>query len=121
MDTVIKIIGLLFIGASLLYMIKPNIMKRIMDFFKQGRRIYFAGVIRLVLAVIFLLGARECDIAWVIAAFGILFIISGLLVFIIGTEKLKTMLEWYQQQSLLLLRSLAGIGVLIGLAVIYAA
>ena len=75
MDIIIKIIGIAFILLAIVYLLKPDVMKALMEFFKQGRRIYFAGLIRFVLAIIFLLAARECDITWVIVAFGILFII----------------------------------------------
>jgi uncharacterized protein YjeT (DUF2065 family) len=92
-----------------------------MEFFKQGKRLYFAGLIRFALAIIFLLGARECDITWVIAAFGILFIISGLLIFTLGLEKLRAILDWYQKQPLLLLRVLALIALAVGAVIIYAA
>jgi len=35
-----------------------------MEFFKQGTRLYFAALLRLVLAVIFLLAARQCSQFW---------------------------------------------------------
>ena len=121
MQIVIQIVGIVIIIAAIMYLLKPGVMKRLMEFFKQGKRIYFAGLIRLVLAVVFLLGARECDITWVIAAFGILFLISGLLIFILGLEKLKSIIDWYQRQSVLLLRVVAVIALAIGAVIIYSA
>jgi len=121
MDTVIKILGIIFVFIAIVYLLKPEAMNRMMDFFKQGKRIYFAGLIRFVLAVVFLLGARECDIPWVIATLGIVFLISGLLIFMLRLEKLKSILEWYQEQSLLLLRVIASIALLVGAIVIYSA
>ncbi len=121
MQIVIQIVGIVIIIAAIVYLLKPGVMKRLMEFFKQGKRIYFAGLIRLVLAVVFLLGARECDITWVIAAFGILFLISGLLIFILGLEKLKSIIDWYQKQSVLLLRVVAVIALAIGGVIIYSA
>ena len=121
MDIIVKIVGVVIIIAAIVYLLKPGVMKWLMEFFKQGKRIYFAGLIRLVLAVVFLLGARECDITWVIAAFGILFLISGLLIFILGLEKLKSIIDWYQKQSVLLLRVVAVIALAIGGVIIYSA
>ena len=121
MDTVIKVIGIVFVCVAIVYLLKPNVMKWLMEFFKQGKRIYFAGLIRFVLAVIFLLAARECKNFWVIFAFGILFIISGLLIFVLGSKRLKSMIEWYQKQSVLLLRVIALITLAIGAVIIYAA
>ena len=121
MDVVIKFLGVVFFLLGLVYLIKPVVFKRIMEFFKQGRRIYFAGLIRFVLAVVFLLGARECDVAWVIAAFGVLFIISGLLVFTLGLDRLKSIINWYQQQPVLILRVVALIVMIVGAIVFYSA
>jgi uncharacterized protein YjeT (DUF2065 family) len=106
---------------TIVYFLKPDIMKRLMEFFKQGRRIYFAALLRLVLAVVFLLTARQCSHFWVIFAFGILFIISGLLIFILGLEKVKSYISWWQKQPLVLLRVMALIGLAIGALIIYSA
>ena len=121
MDTVIKVIGILFICIAVVYLLKPTVIKWFIGFFKKGKRIYFAGLIRFVLAIVFLLAARECDITWVIVVFGILFIISGLLIFVLGPKKLNSILDWYQKQSLLLLRLIALIVLAIGAVIVYAA
>jgi len=121
MDTVIKIIGIIIVSIGIVFLVKPTIMKRIIEFFKKGNRVYVAGVVRFVLAVIFLLGARECGIPWVIALFGILFMLSGLLVFMLGPEKIRRMIDWYQKRSLLFSRVLAAIILAVGAIIIYSA
>ena len=121
MDVVVKIIGIVFIFMTSVYFLKPDVMKRIIEFFKQGRRMYFAGLIRFALAIVFLVGARECKRFWVIFAFGILFIISGLLVFIIPLEKIKAYIGWWQKKPALLLRLMALIALAIGAVIIYSA
>jgi len=92
-----------------------------MVFFKHGRRLYLAGVLRFALAIIFLLGARECDVPWVIFAFAVLFLISGMLIFIMRLEKIKAILDWYQKQPLLLLRIIATVLLIAGAIITYCA
>jgi len=121
MDTVIKIIGVVFVCVGIVYLLKPDVLKRMLEFFKQGNRIYFAGLIRFALAIIFLLAARECDITWLIVLFGILFIISGLLVFLLGPERLRPIFEWWQKQSPLLVRILSLLVLAFGSLIIYSA
>ena len=121
MDIVVKIIGIVFIFMASVYFLKPDIMKHLMEFFKQGNRIYIAGLIRFELAIVFLLGARECDVTGVIVTFGIIFLIGGLLIFILGPVKLRSMIDWWQKQSLLLLRVIALITLAIGAVIIYSA
>jgi hypothetical protein len=82
---------------------------------------YFAALIRLALAVVFLLSARQCHLFWVIFAFGVLFIISGLLIFILGLEKVRAYISWWQKQPLILLRVMALIGLGLGALIIYSA
>lgn len=121
MNIVIQIIGIIFVIATIVYLIKPAVLQFLMEFFKKGKRMYFAGLIRLVLAIVFLLAARECDITWVIATFGILFLISALLVFILGQQRLKAYIEWWQGQPVWLLRLAALIGLALGAIIIYSA
>jgi len=123
MKIVIQSLGVVIVAVGVVYLLRPDIMKWLMGFFKQGKRIYLAGVIRLALAVIFLLraGSPECEIRWVIVVFGILFLIGGVLIFILGHEKLRRILDWYQKQSALLLRIIAVIALAIGAVIIYSA
>jgi hypothetical protein len=121
MDIVVKIVGIVIVFLGVLFLLRPDITKKIFDFFGRGRRIYIAGVARLVLAVVFLLAARECDITWVIAVFGILFLISGLSIFMIGAEKLKSMLSWFRNKSPLFIRAMALAVLAIGAVIIYSA
>ena len=121
MDSVVKIVGIVIVVIAVLSLLKPDMTKHILNFFKQGKRLYLAGLARLILAVVFLLAARECDITWVIVVFGILFLISALSIFMIGAEKLKPMLDWFQNKSTLFIRFMAVIILILGAIIIYSA
>jgi len=121
MPVVIKIIGVVLVLLAVLYLIKPDVTKGIIGFFKKGKRLYLAGLLRLAFAVIFLLAASQCYIPAVIIVLGILFLLGGLLIFVLGPEKLRPMLEWWQRQSPILLRILGLITLAVGALIIYAA
>ena len=121
MKIVILILGILIGSVGIVFLLRPDITKLLLKFFKKGKRIYLAGLLRLALAVIFLLGAHECDITWVIVVFGILFLISGLLIFTLGPEKIRRMFDWYEKQPILLLRVMSLITLAIGAIIIYSA
>jgi hypothetical protein len=118
MDWVIKIIGIVFVLMAIGYLLKPDVIRGLMEFFSKAKRMYLAGVIRFVLAVVFLLAARECRKPWVIFAFGILFLLGGLLIFTIGPKRLAPVLEWWQKQSNLLLRVVALAILAVGVVII---
>ena len=121
MAILVRIIGIILVLTAVIYFVKPAIMRRLLGFFKYGNRIYIAGVIRLALAIIFLLAARECDLTWIIVIFGILFLLGGLLIFTLGNKRITPILEWYEKQTDLLLRILVLIVLAIGALIIYAA
>ena len=121
MENIIKIVGIIIVLIGILFLLKPDVMKKIMGFMKKGRRIYLAGLLRFALSVIFLLGASECNYKWIIAAFGIIFLLSGLLIVAIGPEKIRRMLDWYQDQPALIFRVIAGIVLACGAVIVYSA
>jgi uncharacterized protein YjeT (DUF2065 family) len=121
MDILIKSLGILIVLIGIVYLLKPDMPKLLIEFFKKGKRIYIAGIIRLALAVLFLVAARQCRHFWVIFVFGIILLLSGLLIFVLGPKKLRTILEWYQRQSITFYRVIAVIAVVIGAVIIFAA
>ena len=118
---VIKSLGMLFALMGIAYLLRPNIIKKLMGFFKKGKRIYFAGLIRFALTVVFLVAARECSYPLIILASGIIFLIGGLLIFMLGPEKIKRILDWYEQQPALIFRVIALIVLAFGAIIIFSA
>ena len=121
MDTVIKVIGLLFMVMGIWLAARPEAIKQLLSFFKKGKRLYIAGGIRLVLAIVFLLSARECDVVWFIILVGILFLIGGLLIFTMKQEKLKGWIDWWLGKSDIVIRSLSVLVLLFGALIVWAA
>jgi len=118
---VIKSLGILFVLMGIAYLLRPDIIKRLMGFFKKGIRIYFAGLIRFALAIIFLVGARECRYFWIIFASGIIFLSGGLLIFMLGPEKIRRIFDWYEQQPALIFRVIALVVLVFGAIIIFSA
>ena len=118
---VIKSLGILFSLMGIAYLLRPDIIKKLMVFFKKGQRIYLAGLLRFALAVVFFVGARECRYFWIIFACGIIFLLSGLLIFMLGPEKIRRMFNWYQNQPILFFRVIALIVLIFGAIVILSA
>ena len=118
---VVKSLGILFALMGIVYLLRPNIIKELMGFFKKGKRIYFAGLIRFALAVVFFVAARECRYFWIIFASGIIFLISGLLIFMLGPEKIRRILDWYQNQPVLIFRIIALVVFVFGVLIIFSA
>ena len=121
MSTAIQIIGMVIAAIGIVFVLKPSVMKGLFEFFKKGNRLYVAAPIRLGMAVVFLMGARECKQFWVIFVLGIILLISGILVLLLGPRKLVPILEWFQGQSEILKRFVALIVLAVGVVIIISA
>ena len=117
----VKIVGIIFVIMAIVYLLRPGILKRLIEFFKKGKRLYLAGLVRLALAVFFLLAALKCKHPWIIGILGVIILITGLIIFVMKLEKLKAILEWYQRRSDWVLRLIALIALAIGVTIIYSA
>jgi hypothetical protein len=121
MQMIIKVIGTAIFCIGLVYLIKPGLFRSIIGFFAKGKRLYLAAIARFALAIIFIMGARHCGIKWIIVMFGLIFLLSGLLIFMMGLEKAKGIISWYQKQPSFVYRVIAIIVLSIGLIIVYAA
>jgi len=121
MAILIKIIGIIIMVMGIAYFAEPGIMKRVIFFFKQGERIYIAGVMRLVLGIVFLLAARACDITWIIILFSIIFIAGSAIIFMLGPKKFQSLLSWWERQPSWILRIAGVVTAVFGGIIIYAA
>jgi uncharacterized protein YjeT (DUF2065 family) len=121
MDRIIFWIGAVITCMGLLYLIRPDILKNIMKFFSVGSRLYFAALLRFALAIVFFFGARECDVTWVIVSFGVIFLLSGLLIFMLGLKRAREIISWYLEQQDFIFRILSIIVLGVGLIIVYAA
>jgi len=121
MVIVIKSLGIVFVLIGIAYLLKPDILKTLMGFFKKGKRIYVAGLIRFALAIIFLLAATQCRSPKIVGAFGILFLVSGVLIFVLGPETIRRIFDWYEQQTALVFRIIASVVIAVGAIIIFSA
>lgn len=121
MNIVVRSLGIVVVLIGIVYLLKPTFLRPIIEFFAKGRRMYLVGLVRLTVAVVFLISARECKHFWMIFAFGILFLISGLLIFILGADKVKSVIEWYQKQSIWVFRIFGLIALAFGSVIIFSA
>ena len=121
METIIKVIGTVIVCIGLVFLIRPEIMRATTRFFSKGSRLYLAAMVRFALAIVFIMGARHCGIRWVIVLFGLIFLLSGLLIFMLGLQKAKGIIRWYLEQPKFISRVVAGIVLVVGLIIVYAA
>ncbi|MBN2097403.1 MAG: hypothetical protein JW714_02860 [Candidatus Omnitrophica bacterium] len=120
MTWVIVILGYLVIALCGAILAQPQIVRRILGFFSIGSRIYLAGLIRLVLGIILLSLAAQTRLWWYVVAVGLISSAAGLSIFFFALKRSKKLLKRLQNQSNLILRLYAVLGLVIWAILIYA-
>lgn len=121
MLVLVKFIGIFIVSMGITILLSPSTMKKIIIFWKQGKRLYAAGILRLLIGIILLLAASQCRLVGVVVWLGILTLIGGIIIFALGLQKIKSFLDWWSKKPPLLLRLWGVIALAIGALLIYSA
>jgi hypothetical protein len=117
---VIKALGVIMAVAGVLFIAVPQKLMKLMPFFKVVKRIRIVGIIRLAIAVIFLLAASRCRWPVVIAVLGIITLICGVLSLTLKVKYVKMCIDWIEGRSEMAIRIMGGVVILLGLLIIFA-
>jgi len=88
----VKLIGIIMICMGAVNMWNPNLMKKMISFWRQGKNIYVGGLLRVLFGFIFLVSATQARSPWVIYILGVIILFGALSVFVKGLNKAKSML-----------------------------
>ncbi|MBF0384360.1 MAG: DUF2065 family protein [Candidatus Omnitrophica bacterium] len=117
MVILVKIVGVLIMALGLVIFASPQFTQKIFDFFKEGKRIYYAGVIRTVVGLVLFICASRSSVPLAAIALGLMFLVSGIVIFAADPEKLKAFISSYSEMPSLVIRLLglvaASFGILI--------
>ncbi|MBN1816957.1 MAG: hypothetical protein JW828_06325 [Sedimentisphaerales bacterium] len=121
MRTIIFILGLIVLAWGIVFLIKPNVSKRMIRFWAFSRLILLGAIIKLAVGILFLIAARECKVTWLIVVFGLIGCLQGIVFLAMQQKKRRAVMEWLLARSLLMHRVLGVATVLIGAAIAYGA
>jgi len=118
MIALIKLIGLLIMVLGLAIFASPQFTQKIFDFFRTGKRIYYAGVIRTLVGLALFICASRSAVPLAAIALGLMFLVSGIVVFAADPEKLKTFLAAYSEMPALVIRLLGLVAASFGILIV---
>jgi len=121
MIVLVKIIGISMIGFGAIFLLSPKAMKQFMLFCEKGKRLYISGMLRILAGTIFLLAASDSRCVLVMVILGILLLIGGIIIFILGLDRVKTVLKAYYAKPPLVLRLFALVAIALGVLIICSA
>jgi mannose/fructose/N-acetylgalactosamine-specific phosphotransferase system component IIC len=114
------IVGALVAAWGVAVAIKPQWMKRVMDFFVVGRRFWLGAAAKVAIGIIFLVFARECREPGIIIAIGVIIVVSNLFVLTLEPEKVHRMMAYFQKQPPWIYRTWGVVAALFGGLLLYA-
>ena len=121
MVSLVKFLGIFILVTSVSFMLKPDMIKRWMELWTKGKRIYIGAAINLIIGVLLLRGASQCTLPAIVTVVGILSLIKGVALLVRGPESLKFWSKLLKDKSASVLRLFLLLGLAIGVLLIYAA
>lgn len=119
MVLIAKLIGLWIIGMGLFFLMQPAKCRGMAGFWRAGKRIYYAGIIRIVLGSYFLLIASQCRWIVMMIAIGILMVAGGISIFVMGPERAQKLIGWVEGQKDVFFRITAAVVIAFGALILY--
>jgi len=121
MSVVVLIIGLLVMGLGLVVLAAPALLKPMVNKFIERRWMVFVVVFRITIGVLLFVAASDTRAPAFVLLMGILFIVAGILIPILGIERIKSIANWWIERSETVMRLWAAIVVLLGSALVWSA
>ncbi len=119
MAILVKAIAVVIACMGIINLVNPAVMKKMISFWQRGRRIYIGGLIRIFLGAILLWSSSGARHFCVIALIGALMILGGMTIFIVGEEKMRGILIWWDNKPVFVLRVVACLMVALGALIFF--
>lgn len=121
MEYVLRVIGIAIIVIGTTFTLLPQLMPAVMEFVKVGKRVYGVAALRIVLGGLLIWCSQVAMTPWVPLAIGILMVVSAIVIFSIGLERVHRVMGWIAARPELLRRTMTLVVAMLGAAVILAA
>ena len=120
MGYLVAIGGLLMLAMSVMALLAPEKVVETLLRWPAKQRFFFAFGMRLVLGIIFLLGASETRFPTFISIIGTIVIIAAIALLLLGRRKVDALIEWWLHRTPAFMRIWALVGVVLSALIFYA-
>ena len=120
MNIIVVIVGWLILLLGLLGIASPHSLVNAVLAMPSATRFYVTVIVRIVVGIIFLFAARRCRVAWLVYLFGVIILLSGIVLLFLGAGRLDGIVNWFAARSGAGLRFAYVVDVIIGALLIFA-
>lgn len=117
----VKLFSIFLILFGGLMIVRPEVKKHIFYYVRESNTVYVIGAFRIIVGLVLLFSAAACRVPWVVLIFGALFVITGIVVFMLKKEILMRLLDWIEARPEKGNYILGGTVMLIGVLIVLAA
>ena len=121
MVVLVKLIGVIILAMGAVYLVRPVFMKQAMYFWIKGKMCYIAGVVNVAIGILLLIAASACSFTRFIDIIAILSLVKGIVLFVLGPQRVAVMSNHLIKGSTLSLRISSFIILVVGALLIYSA
>jgi uncharacterized protein YjeT (DUF2065 family) len=121
MEGIVKLLGIVMVVVGVINFLKPNLVKKCVDFLVKEKWIYVGAILCFIIGIIFLSAASQCAIPWIVLLLGVISLAKGVAIFVLGQNKIKSILDSLLKKPANTLRGFALIKIAVGVIIIYAA
>lgn len=121
MTQIITALGIFYVALGVLFFVKPQAIRSFIDFVRVGKRCYIGGVVRIIIGGLLLWATPQAAFPWVPGIIGVLAVVSGILTYVIGLQRVYAILNWWYGLDDNKLRIMAVVAGVFGVLLIYSA
>ena len=120
MVALVTLVGIVIVIFGAVYTVKPATIKKVLNFWSKGNRIYIGAIINILFGIFFLRSASLCYMPWFVSIMGVLSLAKGVLLFALGKKKALGWIENIAKTPTKTLRILGIVAIALGICLIYA-
>lgn len=121
MPIVVKTIGIFMICMGTLATFSPELIRKAVSFFKEGKMMYLAAGARAAVGLLIIVASFYCAIQAMVLPVGIIIFLAGSVGFLVGVARLQAVADWLLAKSDNVLRAWLVIVFVMGALLIYGA
>ncbi|MBU1083503.1 MAG: hypothetical protein ABIG55_04665 [Candidatus Omnitrophota bacterium] len=99
MVLIVKVVSVAIIIWGCVIVLKPRIMKKMVEYMKKEKMFMKVNIIKTVVSVLLVLSASSCGVPWVIFLIGGLGLLSGVSALLLKKKAVDSIINWLETRS----------------------
>ena len=121
MPVFVQTVGIIVVCIAAIVFFSPVTARTMAGFFRQGKRLYAAAAVRVLLGAALIWASFYCAVTGAVLTIGIIVLLAGGVAIAMGIERMASFVDWWLAKSDNALRAMACVAFVFGAVLIYAA